>query len=72
MGFWVMSPCSLVCCYKRFGEIYCLRLHDCELMRFLGLELLKYLQHSEIWVFGLCPSSGFFLNYNEKTQRFGN
>jgi hypothetical protein len=24
------------------------------------------------WVFGLCPSSGFFLNNNEKTQRFGN
>jgi hypothetical protein len=24
------------------------------------------------WVFGLCPSSGFFLNTNEKTQRFGN
>jgi hypothetical protein len=24
------------------------------------------------WVFGLRPSSGFFLNKNEKTQRFGN
>jgi hypothetical protein len=24
------------------------------------------------WVFGLCPSSGFFLNNNEKTERFGN
>jgi hypothetical protein len=24
------------------------------------------------WVFGLCPSSGFFLNNSEKTQRFGN
>jgi hypothetical protein len=24
------------------------------------------------WVFGLCPSSGFFLNNNEKTKRFGN
>jgi hypothetical protein len=24
------------------------------------------------WVFGLCPSSGFFLNKNEKTRRFGN
>jgi hypothetical protein len=23
-------------------------------------------------VLGLCPSSGFFLNNNEKTQRFGN
>jgi hypothetical protein len=24
------------------------------------------------WVFELCPSSGFSLNNNEKTQRFGN
>jgi hypothetical protein len=24
------------------------------------------------WVFGLCPSSGVFLNNNEKAQRFGN
>jgi hypothetical protein len=24
------------------------------------------------WVFGLCPSSVFLLNNNEKTQRFGN
>jgi hypothetical protein len=24
------------------------------------------------WVFGLCPSFGFFLNNNGKTQRFGN
>jgi hypothetical protein len=24
------------------------------------------------WVFGLCTSSGIFLNNNEKTQRFGN
>jgi hypothetical protein len=24
------------------------------------------------WVFGLCPSSGFFLNNNEKIQRVGN
>jgi hypothetical protein len=35
-------------------------------------KLLDQKKQQRYWVFGLCPSSGFFLNKNEKTQRFGN
>jgi hypothetical protein len=39
----------------------------------LLLESIRYNEFPQrYWVFGLCPSSGFFLNNNEKTQRFGN
>jgi hypothetical protein len=31
-----------------------------------------YYYTQKYWVFGLCPSSGYFLNNNGKTQRFGN
>jgi hypothetical protein len=34
------------------------------------MRLANHVTLRRYWVFGLCPSSGFFLNNNEKTQRF--
>jgi hypothetical protein len=38
----------------------------------MNMHIMKEINTQRYWVFGLCPSSGFFLNNNEKTQRFGN
>jgi hypothetical protein len=43
----------------------------CSTCRYYRVLTMVY-NTQRYWVFGLCPSSGFFLNNNEKTQRFGN
>jgi hypothetical protein len=42
-----------------------------ELSRYYRVLTMVY-NTQRYWVFGFCPSSRFFLNNNEKTQRFGN